>query len=79
MDWHTDSHRPGWRIYVYRMLAGTARFFYKDSVIVEDGTGGYVFETGPDCWHAVEAAGPRISCGLKIPVDLAQWIVRAAA
>ncbi len=78
MAWHTDSHRPGWRLYVFRLRAGTACFRYNAHVYDERaGMGGYVFETGADCWHAIEAHGPRVSCGLKIPETLAQEIIDA--
>ncbi len=78
MGWHTDSHRPGWRIYVYRLFSGRAAFHYNNTIIVEnEGIGGYVFRTGFDCWHAIETNGSRISFGLKIDDEMMTEIVSA--
>ena len=72
MDWHTDSHRPGWRVYVHKLFSGDALMYYGTRVFRETpGIGAYVFRTGPGCWHAVETTGPRVSLGLKIPEVLA--------
>ena len=66
MDWHTDSHRPGWRLYVYR-LVGTARFRYGHRTFDEStGCGAYIFQTGVGCWHSVESFGERLSCGVHL-------------
>lgn len=73
MDWHTDSHRPGWRVYVHKLFSGDALMYYRTHVVRESpGVGAYVFKTGLGCWHAVDSGGPRVSLGLLIPEDLAR-------
>lgn len=72
MDWHTDSHRPGWRLYAHKLVRGDALFYYRSNVVRETpGVGAYVFRTGLGCWHGIETFGPRLSLGLKIPEEMA--------
>lgn len=78
MDWHTDSGQPGLRLYVYVYRFGNGVFRYADDVTYfEDRSGAYVFETGPHCWHAIRSDGGRLSCGLTIPLSLAESLVAA--
>lgn len=88
LDWHTDSADPGWRLYVWRREGREStmpsRFYYCDRVFEECArAGGYVFRTGPECWHALDVADVRISAGLKVSEEMAREIIasqsRAAA
>jgi hypothetical protein len=84
LDWHTDSADPGWRVYAWRRQGREStlpsRFYYVDRVFDEDRImGAYVFRTGPGCWHALDVHDVRISAGLKVPAEMAQEIIAAAA
>lgn len=83
IGWHTDSHRPGWRLYVFRMFGfvkadndqSTGQMRYADRVLPERNEGAYVFETGVGCWHAVESFGHRVSAGLLITDEIAKELI----
>lgn len=76
MGWHTDSHRPGWRVYVYRLDGGTAVFRHGDIAVSEfPGAGGYVFRVGDDCWHSIRTHGDRFSCGIRLTEEEAKALV----
>lgn len=67
LGWHTDSTQPGWRIYLYRYLNGDGLFRYRNQEFREQVVGGYLFETGPDCWHSLASFGERFSVGIQGP------------
>lgn len=71
VDWHTDSSRPGWRLYVYRYRSGDGLFRYADLRFIETGYGAYVFKVGEHCWHCLSVTGERLSIGLEIPPSMA--------
>jgi len=77
IGWHTDFAYPGWRVYVHTSDAPGTVFRYGNDTILEGTVGGYVFETGPACWHALVSAGHRLACGLQIPPALANELVAA--
>jgi hypothetical protein len=73
LGWHTDSHAPGWRVYISRPLTSTP------GLLMADDDGGRIYDdvpglarafyvSGTPCasWHAVVAHGPRLSIGLRI-------------
>lgn len=70
MGWHTDSGRPGWRVYVVLPL-GRSRFLTVDQEFRDMGGTAMVFKAGPGAWHAVEATDERFSIGVKVPDDVA--------
>lgn len=65
VGWHTDSHNPGWCVYVAENLSAKRGLFLHDGGLVVDEPGyALAFTVGPDSWHAVDAPGPRLSIGL---------------
>lgn len=72
MGWHTDSGRPGWRVYVHchGPEPGGSVMHYREYQIAEPPVGAVLFETGPGCWHAVTTACGRYSLGVQIPDTL---------
>jgi len=78
MGWHTDSHRPGWRIYAFHNLSVSCLnvFRYRSQEFSEAAEfGAYVFQVGADCWHSISCETPRVSCGFQISEMEAKAIV----
>jgi hypothetical protein len=71
MGWHTNSLRPGWRLYVPRLLDPNPA----SGIVLEDrripDRPGYanLFRVGHGAWHAVVAHTARFSAGIRLPDD----------
>lgn len=70
IGWHTDSSRPGWRVYIGRPLNGAPGMLLVEGDAFEDtpGIAHAFYVSGEPCssWHAVRAAGARFSVGIRI-------------
>jgi hypothetical protein len=70
LGWHTDSHAPGWRVYLARPLTSTPGLLYAEGRTYDDvpGLARAFHVSGEPCtsWHAVLAAAPRFSLGVRI-------------
>ena len=77
IGWHTDSHAPGWRIYLARPLTSAPGLLVTERIdgdrrarTYDDvpGLARAFYVSGEPCtsWHAVIAPGPRFSIGVRI-------------
>ncbi len=72
--WHTDTHKPSWRVYMGRSDGAPGRFITRTETIVDEPGMGVMFHvTGnpEDSWHAVWAPSERYSVGVLLTPELA--------
>lgn len=86
LGWHTDSHAPGWRVYIGRPLGAHVGVFHVDEPAANrSGLSRQVFTDEPgiatafyvsgepgQSWHAVTTEGPRLSIGIRFKAGRTQ-------
>lgn len=70
LGWHSDTSRPGWRVYIGRPLEGVPGEFLVEGGAYSDVAGVahafYVSGVPGESWHALRAGGARFSVGIRI-------------
>lgn len=75
IGWHTNSDRPGWRVYVVRSPRLSRFLMPGQSICDRDGFAN-IFEIPPGgAWHAVDAIDERWSGGVRVPEHFARTLI----